>query len=450
MNTLRTLADKVRLYCRVYARYVYIRLPVSEYFRFRLKVFFFGLFKPLFNGAASYQFLSEQLCISKNDVGYYDADLKVSSLPTARRMLLLDACTPTPDRDSGSIDVFNSIRIFIELGFEVTFIPESNMLSFGRYTKELQSMGVRCLHAPEVKSVRRWLQRHGRSFEVVMLFRAPTAIRHVQTIREFCPQAKLIFSTLDLQFLREGRQSGVDVSNISNALNCINRAEIDCISRVDRAIVISEAERSFINHILPETLIDVVPLIRDEPTVQGIQASHRSGLAFVGNFQHPPNLDAVMWFLDSVWPKVHAEIPEAKFYIVGSYMPQQLSECNHENVVPLGYLASLDQLFGNLRLSVAPLRFGAGLKGKVATSLAYGVPVVITSVGAEGMGLEHERDVLLADFADDFVQCIVRLYHDDNLWQRLSGNGLQRAKESFSMDASRSAYERIFKSLELI
>ncbi len=428
-------------------KYGYIVLPLTEWQRFRLKCFGFKLLAPLVSGSAGSRFLQEQLRLSQQSQGVVEKGPHAKDIRP--RLLLIDSCTPTPDRDSGSMDVFNSIRIFLRMGYRVSFIPESNLLRLGPYTDALERLGVECISHVEASSVKEYLRREGDQLDVVMLFRAPVAIRHTRAVRRYCPSAKLIFSTIDLHFLREARSRKAHEGLDRSRMTLLHRAELRCMQEADHSIVISEAELEVVKQELPQVSVSVVPLVREFEPAPPKDFVERSGLAFVGNYQHPPNIDAVLFFLKEVWPIVYQKIPDARFFVVGSYMPDAIREAATEGVELLGFVDSLDDLFGRIRLSVAPLRVGAGLKGKVATSLGYGVPIVMTPIAAEGMGLQNEQDALIADEPTAFAESVIRLYSDSSLWERLSINGAEAARRLFSIEVSEAAYTSIFRQLGL-
>lgn len=428
-------------------KYCYIVLPLTEWQRFRLKCFIFGALAPWVSGSAGSRFLEEQLRLSR--LPRSEARGVVYAGDLRPRLLLIDSCTPTPDRDSGSMDVFNSIRIFIRMGYRISFIPESNLLPLGPYTEALESLGVECVSHREYASVRDYLRRMGDQLDVVMLFRAPVAIRHTANVRRYCPSAKLIFSTIDLHFLREARSRNGEEPLDRSRMTLLHRSELRCIQQADYTIVISEAELAVVHRELPDAQVSVVPLVREFEAAPITRFDERAGIAFVGNYQHPPNIDAVLFFLKEVWPLIHRRIPEARFFVVGSYMPDAIRDASSEGVELLGFVDALDDLFSRIRLSVAPLRVGAGLKGKVATSLGYGVPIVMTTIAAEGMGLQNGKDALIADDPRAFAESVIRLYSESPLWDRLSISGSEAARRLFSIEVSEAAYSSIFRQLGL-
>jgi glycosyltransferase involved in cell wall biosynthesis len=181
-----------------------------------------------------------------------------------------------------------------------------------------------------------------------------------------------------------------------------------------------------------------------DPSEEVAPLAGRAHILFVGGFQHPPNVDAVEFYARDIWPAFQQAHPGVKTYIVGSRMPAALRRLGEAaGLEMLGYVADLQPLLAGCRLSVTPLRYGAGVKGKVNQSLAAGLPVVATPTAVEGMVLEHERDILVAEEPAALVAAMTRLYRDDRLWQQLSENGCQRIREQFSSEVAKAGLRRI-------
>ncbi|HEX8190569.1 MAG TPA: glycosyltransferase family 4 protein, partial [Pyrinomonadaceae bacterium] len=175
----------------------------------------------------------------------------------------------------------------------------------------------------------------------------------------------------------------------------------------------------------------VVPTVH-APRPGGPPFERREHLLFVGNFRHRPNADGVRFFAEEVLPLVRQELPGVELLLVGDGAPADFSSREAEGVRLLGYVPDVEPLFGRARVFVAPLRFGAGAKGKIGEALAHAVPVVTTTVGAEGMHLRDGEEVLVADSPAQFAGAVVRLYRDPGLWRRLSENGLAHVGRHFS------------------
>jgi glycosyltransferase involved in cell wall biosynthesis len=155
-------------------------------------------------------------------------------------------------------------------------------------------------------------------------------------------------------------------------------------------------------------------------------------LLFIGGFRHMPNVDAIEWFVAEVWPLVRARLPALTLTVVGSLMPDRIKAINGPGINNLGYVADVESLIAKARISLAPMRYGAGVKGKVNQAMAHGLPVVATSVAAEGMSLRPGIDLLVADEPLAFADAIVRLYGDEALWQSLAENGRVNVERHFS------------------
>ncbi|MCG6986432.1 MAG: glycosyltransferase [Thiocapsa sp.] len=363
------------------------------------------------------------------------------------RMLVIDARTPTPDQDSGSIDLVNYLRLLDSLKYRVTFIPATDMLHYGRYTSDLQNLGVECLYDPFEPSVERFLRARGRDFDVVMLMRVDQAARYIRVVRRYCPRAKVIFNTVDLHFLREQRRAlAQDGSAAENKSEHIKRTELQVVRQADSTIVISPVERELLAREVPEARLHVIPLLRDIPG-RGAAYDEREGILFIGGFRHPPNTDAITWFCERIWPRVRERLPDVRLSIVGSYPTPEVLALEGAGVSVLGYVEELDGLFERARLSIAPLRYGAGLKGKVVTSLGYGVPCVVTPVAAEGLELEDGQGIRLAADPDEFAMAIASLHEDAELWERTSRAGLLAVSERFSIAANRPRIQRVLRDL---
>ena len=180
-----------------------------------------------------------------------------------------------------------------------------------------------------------------------------------------------------------------------------------------------------------------------EPVEHTQAIDQRQHLLFVGGFQHLPNVDAVQWFVQEVWPIVHAAEPAMRVRIVGSQMPSKLQNLDVPGVEILGFVQDLDDLLSQSRISIAPLRYGAGVKGKINQAMAHGLPVVATSMAVEGMNLLHEEHVLVADTPQDFARELLRLYSDGALWNALVINGKGNIRRTFSREIAKQTLNRL-------
>ena len=354
-----------------------------------------------------------------------------------KRALVVDARVLAPDQDSGSVRMLNLLLILQELGFHVTFVP-GNLQRVSPYTERMQDLGIECFHNPYFPGVDEFFEKRGPEFDVVVLSRAEIANGVLPYCRRFIPNTPVIFDTVDLHFLREQREAALEKDEAKRQSAAEREAlELRLIRESDAAVVVSPVERAILAERLPETEVSVVSNIHRLRHVEVPPFHTRRDMLFIGGFEHTPNVDAMLWFTAEIMPRILAELPAARLHIVGSKMPEQIRALATENIITHGYVAEVEPLFASCLLSVAPLRWGAGVKGKTNQSMSLGVPVVSTTIGVEGMHLVHEENVLIADDPADFAAEVVRLHRDEDLWQKLSHNGVRNIEEHFSFAAAK-------------
>ena len=365
-------------------------------------------------------------------------------------VLVVDATTPTPDRDSGSIDMFNLLRILISLGYRVHFVPAEGMRHDGSYTEELQRLGVKCVHAPYYHTAADYLQDVGDIFDLAIVARVNVAATQINEVLLRCPSARTVFYTVDLHFVRMERKAEVlGDRGILRQAETMRETELGIMDLVDTTVVLSESERSLLSD-LGKSNVTVVPLIRDVADKSVKPFDRRSGAAFVGGFRHPPNIDAVEWLVSEIWPRVRRYWHDATggdqftLRIIGSNIDRRFKSLG-DDIEVYGFVENLDPILSQTLLTVAPLRYGAGLKGKVATSFELGLPVVGTSVAFEGMPLEGLDDVaVVADDADTFAREVVALATSADRWATLSSSGRRYLRSHYSIDAVTPKVEALF------
>ncbi|QOY22694.1 glycosyltransferase [Xanthomonas citri] len=362
-----------------------------------------------------------------------------------RQVLILDECVPQPDRDSGSLRQFNLIRLLREEGAHVVFVPTRREHA-GRHTQALQQLGVEVWYAPFLEGIGSWLRSHGARFAVVLLVRHHVAHACLPLLRQYARQARTLFDTVDLHYLRERR--GAELAGDANLLRSAERTrvrELEIMAATDVTLLVSAAEQAQLRADAPHIRTALLSNLH-EVAGSGHSFAQRRGLVFVGGFRHPPNVDAVQWFISEIFPQVRAQLPEVVFHCIGADLPDALKLLADEcpGVRLHGHVPDLVPFMDSARIAVAPLRFGAGVKGKINLSMAHGQPVVGTTCAVEGMHLRDGEDVCVADDAEAFAAAIVRLYQDATLWQRLADNGLRNVAEHFSLDAARATVRELF------
>jgi GT2 family glycosyltransferase/SAM-dependent methyltransferase/glycosyltransferase involved in cell wall biosynthesis len=351
----------------------------------------------------------------------------------ARRVLVLDETAPTPDQDAGSVTAIKVMQVFQQLGYKVVFAPVDNFLYQRKYIGDLQRMGVECLYAPFCLDLDAHLKQHGANYDVVHIFRHDVMRRTIDSVRAHCPRAMVMFNNMDLHYLRLQRQAEVEGGSTAEALS-MKATELQTMARADLIFVPSTYERDLLRAEDIGPPVEVMPFMvdREAPITAAAKAED---IVFLGGFRHPPNVDAVLWFHSEIWPAVLAARPRARFVVVGAHPTEEILALQSDRFIVTGRLDDLRPAFETARVFVAPIRYGAGVKGKVYTAMSYGAPVVTTSVGAEGIGLRPGLDALVADTPEGLAADIVRVFEDAALEQRLRLAGPAFIEQNATLDA---------------
>ncbi len=350
-------------------------------------------------------------------------------------ILWVDSITPTPDKDSGSIDTVNFFQHALNANWGVTFLPWDGVRHEGKYTTALQQMGVECIQDSSI-SAEHHLHQLNDDYQVVVLSRVTVAKYAYPIIKQRYPNAKIIFNTVDLHFLRYERESALLAQNAKNTMTIRSQAvnkdeELNLVKCCDATIVVSHDEKEILESYAPDTNVHVIPLFR-EIVGKRNEFKQRANIGFIGGYQHPPNVDAVKFFVNEVWPLVTKKLKGAKFIIAGSHMPEDISTLASSTIEIRGFVPTVTELLEEVKLMVAPLRYGAGIKGKVVSGLCHALPQVVSKEAAEGMGLTHNKDVMIANNAAQFAEYIIRLYQDEPHWQQVSIGAIKLANERYS------------------
>jgi glycosyltransferase involved in cell wall biosynthesis len=361
-----------------------------------------------------------------------------------REVLVIDHRLPTPDRDSGSVRMMELIRAIARRGHPVTFIP-NNEAVFSPYLEDLERAGVEVVYPPHYQSTEEFLSKYGHEYRLAIVARADVAERHIDTVRRHAPQAKIVFDTVDLCFLREERQAQIAADASLQATASLRKEqELRLARSADMTLVVSAIEKAVLEaECGPDVDVRILSNIHRVATSKPPGYLERRDILFIGGFDHQPNVDAVLFFAHEVFPLVRKRLPGVVFQVVGPYPTPAISALASESIHVLGFVPDVKPIFDKARLSVAPLRFGAGVKGKVNQSMSLGVPTVVTSIAAEGMHLTHEFDTMIADRPERFADAVVQLWSSPELWRKIARNGLCSLQKHFSLEAAARPIDEI-------
>lgn len=361
-------------------------------------------------------------------------------------ILVIDRWVPTYDKDSGSLRMFNILNILIELGYKITFLPD-DLAKREPYVSEMENRGIEVLYG--ALNIEKYLENNGMKFNFVILSRPEQAFKYITLVKAYVYNSVVIYDTVDLHWLRFDRAYKVTNNKIfSEKAEYFKSLELFNASCSDVVFTVTQDEKEFLLKENQDLKIEVLPNIHD--IVEDIKPfKDRRDLMFIGGFLHQPNEDAVFYFVDEILPKIKRIIPEIKFYVVGSDPSNSLLKLKSDSVIVTGYVKDVMPYFENCRIFVSPLRYGAGMKGKIGQSMGYGLPVVTTTIGAEGIGLIHNENALIADTSEEFANEVVRLYYDEKLWYKLSKNSINHIKTYYSKDIIKLKLKELFENYKL-
>jgi glycosyltransferase involved in cell wall biosynthesis len=258
-----------------------------------------------------------------------------------------------------------------------------------------------------------------------------------------CPKAIRILDTEDLHCLRKGRQQALKDGKPFDEKYLFNetaKREIASIYRCDLSLIISEAEMEILKDQFKvnESLLCYLPFMLDSVSKESIQKlpqfEKRQHFVFIGNFLHEPNYDAVIYLKDTIWPLIRQQLPMAELHVYGAYSSQKVEQLQNlkEGFHIKGFAEDVNKVMQNSRVCLAPLRFGAGLKGKLIDAMQNGTPCVMTSIAAEGMFGNLGPNGFIEDIPQEFAQKAVELYTNENTWKMYQNNGFEIINERFN------------------
>ena len=358
------------------------------------------------------------------------------------RVLVVDAMTPEPSRDSGSLRLCAILRLLNEQGWNTAFLPDDGRASASEIAA-LGALGCEVLCKPWVADLPRWLREHGGELHAVILCRHTVAGQYIDLVRHHAPQAKLVFDTVDLHFLREQRAAAlVGNATLGRQAEASRRSELALIEQCDATFVVSPHEQALLAQLLPQAPVELLSNIHE---VHGCRHPYaeRKDLLFIGGYGHPPNSDAIRWIASEILPRLRESLPSIRMHVLGDLPDVVRYELATDGLELHGRVAELAPWLDSCIASLAPLRFGAGVKGKINMAMSHGVPVIATPIAVEGMQLTDGVDVLVADDAAAFVDAVQRLQRDEALWRQLSQHGLDNVRQHFSATAAAAVLHRV-------
>ena len=369
------------------------------------------------------------------------------------KLLILGHTIPEPSTTAAGGRMMNLIKVFQEEGYDIHFATSALA---GPRSVDLASVGI------SVDTI----ELNKPSFDEYIIELNPTVVmfdRYVieehygWRVAQHCQDALRVLDTEDLHFLRKARESHFKKHGNLIGLDIYTgtaKREIASIMRCDISLIISEYEMKLLIETfgVPESCLHYLPFMVEEPLdIDDLPSfEEREGFMTIGNFFHSPNVDSVLFLKKEIWPEIRKRLPSAVLSVYGNYAPQQINELHNEKEGFLikGWTPSVKEVMSQSKVCLAPLRYGAGLKGKLLDAMIYGTPAVSTSIGAEGMYGSYDNAGVVEDNIADMVDSVISLYTDKNKWAASQKRGVEILKYRFGYNTHSADLKKRFSWLK--
>ena len=353
-----------------------------------------------------------------------------------KTLLFVDHYVPMYDKDAGSRCMFYYLKLFVKMGYNIKFIGD-NFFKHEPYTTTLQQMGIEVLYGNYYFSNwKSWIVSNGKYFDYAFLSRPHISVKYIDLVRANS-KAKIIYFGHDLHYLRERREYELNGNE-----QCLKdsrewkRKELSLMRKADISYYLSNVELEEIAKVDPNIRVRRVPInIYDEFPKLEYKAEQRQDILFVGGFGHPPNTDAVTWLGETIMPAIWEKNPNIVLHVVGSKPPKEIQAFNSERMVIHGFVSDedLEEMYRNIKLALVPLRYGAGIKGKIIEAMMRGIPMVTTSIGIEGID-GAEKIAKVSDDATELANTVADLYNDTAQLEKMAQEEHRYIEENYSVE----------------
>ena len=361
-----------------------------------------------------------------------------------KQILVVDHYVPHYDKDAGGKCTYMYLLLFAKMGLKVTFIGD-NFYKHEPYTTDLNQHGIEVLYGNYYfNNWKEWLENNLHYFDYVYLQRPHISIKYIDLVKKYS-HAKVFYFAHDLHHIREYREYMLthDEEKLKSSEHW-KKIEYELFEKADVGHVVGSYEQEIMQKAFPGKPIRNIPLYIYEEMLTDINKDFRKrhDLLYVGGFGHPPNIDAVMWFGKEVFPKIIEVYPDMKWHVVGGKVPAEVEALASDNIIIEGFLSDekLHKLYRECRMAVVPLRVGAGVKGKVVEAAYFQIPLVTTTIGAEGLDASM-GNMVVEDDADRMTDLICSLYRSCDQLKEMSDAGEAFIREYFTAEEARRVLE---------
>lgn len=354
------------------------------------------------------------------------------------KLLILGKVWPEPKSSAAGSRMMQLIDLFQSKNWDILFATTANESEFAVNLDEID------IKRASIKVNDSSFDTFIKEFEpdVVLFDRFMTEEQFGWRVAEQCPEAIRVLDTEDLHCLRAGRQLASKEGRAFVEEDLLNQhaiREIASIYRCDLSLIISEVEIDILTRVfkIDESLLKYVPFMLDSINSDKVESwntfDDRQNFVSIGNFLHEPNWDGVKYLREEIWPEVHAKLPSVEMHVYGAYPSQKVFELNKPEMgfMVKGRAEDALEVLSNARVLLAPLRFGAGLKGKFVEAMLNGTPSITTSIGAEGLNGEYDWPGFISNDPMVLVEKAVELYSKESIWKEAQRAGMNVINNRF-------------------
>jgi len=370
-----------------------------------------------------------------------------------RHILVVDHYVPQWDQDAGSRSTFNCVEAFIALGYSVTLWPD-NLWRDPDYTPVYQAMGVEVIYGAEFQNgFTDFIRERADLYDAAFVNRPHIAEPYIDALRQHT-STRIMFYGHDLHFQRLTRAMEIGENVSLEAIEAARDQELRICGKADVVFYPDQGEVDYVSSAVGgKRIFQALPVVvfpSDKIGCSSQRVARQSAsdgaakLLFVGGFNHAPNRDGIIWFVNEILPIVRREVGAVRLTIVGSKPPKEVVDLKSADIVVTGFVtdAELDRLYEEATLAVAPLRYGAGVKGKVIEALAKGIPLVTTPTGAQGL-ISPDAILLQASSASEFAACVVRALTHRNDTKTRAAAGSDYIRQHYSFEALQNMFREL-------
>ena len=398
----------------------------------------------LSSGINKYQIINKKKFVEKwkNDLKYQkeQGNNFLSRDRGYNRIFVIDSIIPNYNKYAGYRCTFMYLNLFKEIGLQVTFLP-NDFQKVEPYTTILQQKGIEVLYGDWYqKNIENWLKNNLKYFNFVYLQKPEIGQKYIDLIRQHFSR-KIFYFAHDMHYIRLSREYNITHDEKKLELSkMLKKIEMDIFSKVDIIHVVGNYEYQILKEKFDKKIIRNIPIYIYNKQLSNIEKdfSKRKDLIFVGGFLHSPNKDAVLWFSQYIYPKIVDRFQDMIWHIVGSNIPDEIIKLESKNIKIEGFLSDEDlySLYQKCRIAIVPLRFGAGVKGKIVEAAYNQIPIVTTSIGGEGLD-NSLGAFIIEDDAEKMAEIIIKLYVDYSKLKQMSDSGKKFIETYFSINRAK-------------